>query len=49
MASTEVDKTGASYYGKQTLHYLSTKGDTALVSLSEYNSKNFDNVVTIIF
>lgn len=34
MTSTEVDKTGASYYGKQTLHYLSTKGETALVMLS---------------
>ncbi|XP_051164152.1 eukaryotic translation initiation factor 2A [Leptopilina boulardi] len=33
MASTEVDKT--SYYGKQTLHYLDTKGETALVSLSK--------------
>lgn len=36
MTSTEVDKTGASYYGKQTLHYLSTKGETALVMLSKY-------------
>ncbi|XP_033227264.1 eukaryotic translation initiation factor 2A [Belonocnema kinseyi] len=35
MTSTEVDKTGASYYGKTTLHYLSTKGETALVSLSK--------------
>lgn len=35
MTSTEVDKTGASYYGKQTLHYLSTKGDTAMVMLSK--------------
>ncbi|EFN71867.1 Eukaryotic translation initiation factor 2A [Camponotus floridanus] len=35
MASTEVDKSGASYYGKQTLHYLSTKGDTAMVTLSK--------------
>ncbi|XP_029168242.1 eukaryotic translation initiation factor 2A [Nylanderia fulva] len=35
MASTEVDKTGASYYGKQTLHYFSTKGDTAMVTFSK--------------
>ncbi|XP_017891811.1 eukaryotic translation initiation factor 2A [Ceratina calcarata] len=35
MTSTEVDKTGASYYGKQTLHYLSIKGDTAMVTLSK--------------
>lgn len=35
MTSTEVDKTGASYYGKQTLHYLSTKGETAMVTLSK--------------
>ncbi|OAD59323.1 Eukaryotic translation initiation factor 2A [Eufriesea mexicana] len=34
MTSTEVDKTGASYYGKQMLHYLSTKGETAMVALS---------------
>ncbi|XP_054011348.1 eukaryotic translation initiation factor 2A [Hylaeus anthracinus] len=33
MTSTEVDK--ASYYGKQTLHYLSTKGETALVMLNK--------------
>uniref|UniRef100_A0A665U5T3 Eukaryotic translation initiation factor 2A n=1 Tax=Echeneis naucrates TaxID=173247 RepID=A0A665U5T3_ECHNA len=33
MASTEVDKTGASYYGEQTLHYLAVNGETALVQL----------------
>nr|XP_057935959.1 eukaryotic translation initiation factor 2A [Doryrhamphus excisus] len=32
-ASTEVDKTGASYYGEQTLHYLAVSGETALVQL----------------
>jgi len=31
----DVDKTNASYYGKQTLHYLDTKGQTALVMLGE--------------
>uniref|UniRef100_A0A672H8U5 Eukaryotic translation initiation factor 2A n=1 Tax=Salarias fasciatus TaxID=181472 RepID=A0A672H8U5_SALFA len=32
-ASTEVDKSGASYYGEQTLHYLAVNGETALVQL----------------
>uniref|UniRef100_A0A3Q3WJG3 Eukaryotic translation initiation factor 2A n=1 Tax=Mola mola TaxID=94237 RepID=A0A3Q3WJG3_MOLML len=32
-ASTEVDKTGASYYGEQTLHYLAVNGETAVVQL----------------
>lgn len=35
MTNTEVDKTGASYYGKQTLHHLNTKGETAMVMLSK--------------
>uniref|UniRef100_A0A7N8X2Q9 Eukaryotic translation initiation factor 2A n=1 Tax=Mastacembelus armatus TaxID=205130 RepID=A0A7N8X2Q9_9TELE len=34
-ASTEVDKTGASYYGEQTLHYIAVNGETALVQLSK--------------
>ncbi|XP_046907870.1 eukaryotic translation initiation factor 2A isoform X3 [Hypomesus transpacificus] len=34
-ASTEVDKTGASYYGEQTLHYLAVNGETAAVQLSK--------------
>lgn len=38
LTSTEVDKSGASYYGKQSLHFLSTKGETAIVLLSEYRS-----------
>ncbi|XP_010623602.1 eukaryotic translation initiation factor 2A isoform X2 [Fukomys damarensis] len=33
IASTEVDKTGASYYGEQTLHYISTNGESAVVQL----------------
>ncbi|KAM3874661.1 eukaryotic translation initiation factor 2A [Diretmus argenteus] len=32
-ASTEVDKTGASYYGEQTLHYLAVNGESAVVQL----------------
>lgn len=35
-ASVEVDKSGASYYGEQTLHYLATNGETAVVQLREY-------------
>ncbi|XP_053736381.1 eukaryotic translation initiation factor 2A [Synchiropus splendidus] len=34
-ASTDVDKTGASYYGEQTLHYLAVTGETALVQLEK--------------
>uniref|UniRef100_A0A2K5LFJ8 Eukaryotic translation initiation factor 2A n=1 Tax=Cercocebus atys TaxID=9531 RepID=A0A2K5LFJ8_CERAT len=33
IASTEVDKTGASYYGEQTLHYIATNGESAVVQL----------------
>lgn len=36
LTSTETDKTGASYYGKMSLHFLSTKGDTAIVLLSKH-------------
>lgn len=36
LTSTEVDKTGASYYGKQALHFVSTKGDSCAVALSEF-------------
>jgi len=35
MTQSEVDKTGGSYYGKQQLHYMSTKGDTAMVGLAK--------------
>ncbi|KAK7602934.1 hypothetical protein V9T40_006908 [Parthenolecanium corni] len=35
LTSTETDKTGASYYGKMSLHFLSTKGDTAIVLLNK--------------
>ncbi|KAI1893842.1 hypothetical protein AGOR_G00127830 [Albula goreensis] len=34
-ASVEVDKTGASYYGEQTLHYLAINGESAVVQLSK--------------
>lgn len=35
MTQSEVDKTGSSYYGKQQLHYMSTRGDTAMVGLAK--------------
>lgn len=34
LTSTDVDKTGSSYYGKQTLHFLNTK-ESALVVLGK--------------
>jgi translation initiation factor 2A len=33
LTQSEVDKTGGSYYGKQQLHYMSIRGDTAMVGL----------------
>ncbi|XP_072329950.1 eukaryotic translation initiation factor 2A isoform X1 [Scyliorhinus torazame] len=33
IASTDVDKSGASYYGEQTLHYIASNGESALVQL----------------
>ena len=33
LTQSEVDKTGGSYYGKQQLHYMNIKGDTAMVGL----------------
>lgn len=36
LTSTEVDPSGASYYGKQALHFMTTKGDSFAVQLSEY-------------
>ncbi|XP_054165531.1 eukaryotic translation initiation factor 2A-like, partial [Oppia nitens] len=35
LCSTEVDQTGKSYYGQQTLHYLNIKGETFIVSLNK--------------
>jgi len=35
LTQSEVDKTGGSYYGKQQLHYMSTKGDTTMVGLAK--------------
>nr|CAH0104423.1 unnamed protein product [Daphnia galeata] len=35
MTSTDVDTSGASYYGKQTLHFLDVKGTSAMVQLSK--------------
>lgn len=35
LTSTEVDATGASYYGKQALHFMSTRGDSFAVQLKK--------------
>ncbi|TRY72652.1 hypothetical protein TCAL_01151 [Tigriopus californicus] len=35
LTQSEVDKTGASYYGKQQLHFVNTKGDTNQVHLAK--------------
>merc|ERR1712241_1526039 len=35
LTQADVDKTGSSYYGKQQLHFLSTKGDSAMVGLAK--------------
>lgn len=35
LVQSEVDKTGASYYGKQQLYFMTVKGETSMVSLSK--------------
>lgn len=35
ITSMDVDSTGASYYGKQSLHYMNTKGDSCAIPLSK--------------
>ncbi|KAL5292175.1 EIF2A family protein [Megaselia abdita] len=35
LTSTEVDKTGASYYGNQALHFMATKGDSCAITLKK--------------
>lgn len=35
MTSTESDKLGTTYYGRQSLHYANTKGDTSMVQLGK--------------
>ncbi|KAG1672976.1 Eukaryotic translation initiation factor 2A [Nymphon striatum] len=35
MTSVEVDKTGSSYYGEQSLHYLGTDGESCMVQLGK--------------
>lgn len=44
MTSTDVDTSGASYYGKQTLHFLDIKGTSAMVQL-----RNYYFIITIYF
>ena len=36
LTTTDVDKTGASYYGEQGLHYLSARGDGNMVPLGRH-------------
>ena len=33
LTSTEVDKTGGSYYGEQGLHFIGTNGESSMVPL----------------
>jgi len=40
VTATDVDKSGASYYGEQGLYYLSAKGDGNIIPLSEINCEN---------
>lgn len=35
LTSTEVDKTGGSYYGKQGLHFMGLNGETSFINLSK--------------
>ncbi|KAF7269965.1 eukaryotic translation initiation factor 2A [Rhynchophorus ferrugineus] len=35
LTSTEVDKTGGSYYGKQGLHFIGVNGNTSLVTMNK--------------
>ncbi|XP_055641514.1 eukaryotic translation initiation factor 2A [Toxorhynchites rutilus septentrionalis] len=38
LTSTDVDQTGVSYYGKQALHFMTTKGDSYAVQLNTEGS-----------
>lgn len=35
LTTTEVDKTGGSYYGKQGLHFIGLNGQTSIIGLSK--------------
>ncbi|XP_059486657.1 eukaryotic translation initiation factor 2A [Neocloeon triangulifer] len=35
MTNVDVDSSGASYYGKQSLHFVTTKGDSSMVALAK--------------
>ena len=43
LVSAEVDTTGSSYYGEQSLHFVSVRGDSSLVPLGELT---FDEFIT---
>ena len=38
VTATDVDKTGASYYGEQTLQYISTSGESSMIQLGKKRS-----------
>ena len=38
VTSTDVDKSGASYYGEQTLHYIGTDGESSMLPLGEWQN-----------
>ena len=38
LTTVDVDKSGASYYGEQGLHYLSVRGDGNMVHLGKENN-----------
>jgi hypothetical protein len=43
LTSTEVDQTGGSYYGEQSLQFISTNGDSNMVVLRKYSIYNTSN------
>lgn len=49
LTTTEEDKTGASYYGEQSLQYVSTNGDSSMVQLGkERCSDTFISLLLLI-
>lgn len=41
LVSAEVDASGSTYYGEQSLHFLSSKGESSLVPFGKYKIKIF--------
>lgn len=44
LTSTEVDKSGGSYYGKQSLHYMSVTGEKAMIALGKLQINYLINI-----